>query len=63
VLVGQDLPEVAIHRRTQAWASEVISGPTGRVPFRSISLTLALADIYADLRQGLREPDTVASEQ
>ncbi len=46
VIVAQDAHELAIHRRKEHWRREVVAGPDAVAEFRSIGLSLPLAQIY-----------------
>ncbi len=46
VLIAQDSREVTIHRRAEAWTPRMVTAPEAPVEFRSIKLSLPLAQIY-----------------
>jgi Uma2 family endonuclease len=46
VLVAQDKREVTLHRRDEHWRPVVISSPDASLDFRSISLSVPLAQLY-----------------
>jgi Uma2 family endonuclease len=50
-LVSQDRTAVELHRRAaDGWQTELFDGADERVTFDSVGLTLALADIYRNVR-------------
>jgi Uma2 family endonuclease len=49
VLVAQDAPEVTIYRRADEWALSTLRALQDVAEFRSIDLSLPLAEIYAGL--------------
>lgn len=49
VIAAQDAHELVIHRRTEHWQREVVAGPDGLAEFRSIGLSLPLAQIYEEV--------------
>jgi Uma2 family endonuclease len=46
VLIAQDTREVTVHRREEQWRPVLLTLPEALVEFRSIKLTLPLAQIY-----------------
>ncbi len=46
VLVAQDSREITLHRRAEQWRPSVVTATTSPVEFRSIKLTVPLAQIY-----------------
>lgn len=46
VIVAQDRPEAAMHRRTSGWGREEFHGLDAVLDLRSIGLTLALHEVY-----------------
>ncbi len=46
VIVAQDRPEVAVHRRSNNWGREELQGFDAALELRSIGLTLTLREIY-----------------
>jgi Uma2 family endonuclease len=44
--IAQDTREITLHRRFESWQPRVLSSPDASVEFRSIKLTLPLAQIY-----------------
>jgi Uma2 family endonuclease len=49
VLVAQDAPEITIYSRTDGWAFSTLRSLQDVAAFRSIELSLPLAEIYAGL--------------
>jgi Uma2 family endonuclease len=47
VRAAQDRREVTVFRRTTGWQGEVLTAPEARVEFRSVGLTMTVAEIYA----------------
>ncbi|MEA3179103.1 MAG: hypothetical protein QOI59_2626 [Gammaproteobacteria bacterium] len=47
VLIEQSEHKVTVHRRAEKWRPQVYSGPDAVADFRSIALTVPLAQIYA----------------
>lgn len=50
VLIAQNQPRVIVHRRADDWSPVLHSSMDARVEFRSIGLSLALAQIYEGTR-------------
>ena len=46
VLVSQDIAQITIYRRAQAWTPQVLTGAGGIATFESVGLSLALGQIY-----------------
>jgi Uma2 family endonuclease len=46
VVLAQDDHQVTVHRRVEKWRPQSYSGPQAKVEFRSIGLSLSLAQIY-----------------
>lgn len=46
VLIAQETREVTVHRREEDWRPVVITQPEAPVEFRSIQLTIPLAQVY-----------------
>lgn len=46
VIIAQDRPEAAVHRRSNQWAREELHGFEAVLELRSIGLTLTLAEVY-----------------
>jgi Uma2 family endonuclease len=44
--LAQDRPEITLHRREQQWRPVVVESPDAFVEFRSLKLSLPLAQIY-----------------
>ncbi len=50
VLIAQESREVTLHRRAEHWAPRILTGADPVVDFRSIKLSLPLAQIYEGVR-------------
>jgi len=52
VLVSQDAWHIEVHRRATngEWTREVLTEPDDQLPLASVSLTLALRDVYRNVR-------------
>lgn len=48
VTAAQDEHKLTIHRRSDRWRPDLVAGPDAVAEFRSIGLSLALAQIYED---------------
>jgi Uma2 family endonuclease len=62
VIVSQRRAELEISRRDNDWQQEVISGPEGVAEFRSLDVSVALADIYEGVSlEDRSDPDRLSA--
>ena len=52
VIASQKRPELTIHRRAEHWQPDVVVGPRAVAEFRSLGMSVPLADIYEGVFSG-----------
>jgi Uma2 family endonuclease len=60
VMASQKRPELTILRRAEHWQPDVVIGPRAVAEFRSLDLSVPLADIYEGIFSGTTPSDTDA---
>ena len=58
VIASQKRPELTIHRRAEHWQPDVVMGARATVEFRSLGLSVPLAEIYEGVFSGPPPSDT-----